>query len=194
MGTPEKFLFFYHLIFALLLLSGVSGCERPSKDQQELLGKTPLSIWAHAGQESEREILQAQVARFNQQSQTVQVNLTFIPERNYNAQVQSAAIAGDLPDILEFDGPYLYNYIWQGHILPMEDLLPQTLIDDILPSIIDQGTHGGHLYSVGVFDSGLGLYARKDLLEHADIRMPQSVSEAWSVAEFEDILRELAPK
>lgn len=192
MGTPEKFLFFYHLIFALLLLSGVSGCERPSKDQQELLGKTPLSIWAHAGQESEREILQAQVARFNQQSQTVQVNLTFIPERNYNAQVQSAAIAGDLPDILEFDGPYLYNYIWQGHILPMEDLLPQTLIDDILPSIIDQGTHGGHLYSVGVFDSGLGLYARKDLLEHADIRIPQSVSEAWSVAEFEDILRELA--
>jgi len=191
-GIPKKFLFFYHLVLTLLLLGGVSGCERPAKDQQELLGKTPLSIWAHAGQEKEREVLRAQVARFNQQSQTVQVNLTFIPERDYNAQVQSAAIAGDLPDILEFDGPYLYNYIWQGHIVPMEGLLPQRLVDDILPSIIDQGTHGGHLYSVGVFDSGLGLYARKDLLEDADARIPQSFTEAWSVAEFEDILRELA--
>jgi len=74
----------------------------------------------------------------------------------------------------------------------MEDLLPQTLIDDILPSIIDQGTHGDHLYSVGVFDSGLGLYARKDLLEDAGLRIPQSISGAWSVTEFEDILHKLA--
>ncbi len=174
------------------MLGGVSGCERPAKDQQEISGKTPLSIWAHAGQEKERDILQSQVARFNQQSQTVQVNLNFIPERDYNALIQSAAIAGDLPDILEFDGPYLYNYIWQGHIIPMEALLPKTFIDDILPSIINQGTHGNHLYSVGGYDSGLGLYARKDLLEDAGVRIPRSSLEAWSVDEFEDILSELA--
>lgn len=193
-GIPENFLFFYHLVIALLILAGASGCERPAKDQQELSGKTPLSVWAHAGQEKEREVLQSQVTRFNEQSQTIHVNLTFIPERDYNAQVQSAAIAGDLPDILEFDGPYLYNYIWQGNLVPMEALLPQTLVDDILPSIIDQGTHGGHLYSVGVFDSGLALYARKNLLEDAGIRIPRRVSDAWSENEFEGILRELARK
>lgn len=191
-GIPIKSVYFSLVVAILFFLYGVTGCKSSPEKQQELAEKTQLSLWAHAGQESEREVLQAQVARFNKQSQNVQVKLTFIPERDYNAQVQSAAIAGDLPDILEFDGPYLYNYIWQGHILPMEALLPQTLIEDILPSIIDQGTHGDHLYSVGVFDSGLGLYARKDILEDSGIRIPQSVSDAWSVDEFEDILNTLA--
>lgn len=74
----------------------------------------------------------------------------------------------------------------------MENLIPQSLIKDILPSIIDQGTHGEHLYSVGVFDSGLGLYGRKDLLDKAGVRIPRSFLDAWSVDEFEVILGKLA--
>ena len=191
-GIPVKYPFLYYLLLALLVFGGGAGCERQAEEEPEPSSTISLSIWAHAGQESERKVLQAQVARFNQHSKTTQVKLTFIPERDYNAQVQAAAIAGDLPDILEFDGPYLYNYIWQGHLVPMENLLPQPLIEDILPSIIDQGTHGEHLYSVGVFDSGLGLYGRKDLLEDAGVRIPLSFSDAWSVGEFEVILKKLA--
>lgn len=191
-GISVKHTFFYYLVLALLLLGCGLGCERQAKDQEEHTAPISLSIWAHAGQEAERKVLQAQVARFNQQSQTTQVELTFIPERDYNAQVQSAAIAGDLPDILEFDGPYLYNYIWQSHLVPIEKLLPHLLIKDILPSIIDQGTYGGHLYSVGVFDSGLGLYGRKDMLEKFGVRIPRSFADAWSIDEFEGILSKLA--
>ena len=66
----------------------------------------------------------------------IDIMLTFIPARDYNAQVQAAALAGDLPDILEFDGPYLYNYIWQGPLLPLESLLPALVTDDLLPSIV----------------------------------------------------------
>jgi len=162
--TRTKYYLFIPLLLTILSLCLCTGCERQAKKKESRPGTIPLAVWAHAGQEAERVILQGQVARFNQQSQTVTINLTFIPERDYNAQIQSAAIAGDLPDILEFDGPYLYNYIWQNHLIPLEDLLPQPLIADILPSIIAQGTHADHLYSVGVFDSGLGLYGRKDRL------------------------------
>jgi multiple sugar transport system substrate-binding protein len=136
--------------------------------------------------------LASQVKRFNRQTAGVNIKLTFIPERDYNAQVQAAALAGDLPDILEFDGPYLYNYIWQNHLLPLETLLPQTLRDDLLPSIIDQGTHGSHLYAVGVFDSGLGLYARKSALQGIQARIPSGASDAWTVGEFNRILTKLA--
>jgi len=180
------------LVLAVLILCLLSGCEHRNKDKKIPSGKIQLAIWAHAGQEMERVVLHEQVTRFNQQSQTVTINLTFIPERDYNAQVQSAAIAGDLPDILEFDGPYLYNYIWQNHIIPLDGLLPETVLDDILPSIIAQGTYGSHLYSVGCFDSGLGLFARKDLLEKIGARIPESALEAWTVDEFENILRKLA--
>ncbi len=180
------------IVFTLLLVVLAVGCNQQDDQRNSAAGNVRLEVWAHAGQEAERLVLQDQLERFQQRFPTISVALTFIPERDYNAQVQAAAIAGDLPDILEFDGPYLYNYIWQNQLMPLEGLLPRGLIDDLLPSIIDQGTKDGHLYAVGVFDSGLGLYARQDLLKAVGARIPHSAAEAWSAAEFESLLRRLA--
>lgn len=180
-----------YLILALLLM-GIGACDPNAEEDTSQNGTIRLQVWAHAGQQAEREVLQSQVTRFSQQSGDVDVKLTFIPERDYNAQVQAAAIAGDLPDVLEFDGPYLYNYIWQGHLLPLENLLPSTLVSDLLPSITTQGTYDQHLYSVGVFDSGLGLFARQSALDAIGARIPSNAAEAWSIAEFNTILSKLA--
>ena len=178
----------YLLVVSVLL----AACDKQPGTETVKSDGVRLEVWSHAGQEAERRVLQSQVERFNQQSTKTKINLTFIPERDYNAQVQAAALAGDLPDILEFDGPYLYNYIWQGQLLPLENLLPGAVLDDILPSIMAQGTHGKHLYSVGIFDSGLGLYARKSALEKIQVRIPHSTKDAWSAEEFSDVLLRLA--
>lgn len=179
------------VIFALLIPIFFTGCNADSHHTQpheEYL----LSVWAHAGQAAERKVLQSQVARFNRLNNDIDINLTFIPERHYNAQVQAAALAGDLPDILELDGPYLYNYIWQNQLLPLETLLPAAIINNLLPSIFDQGSFGEHLYSVGVYDSGLGLYARKSALQRINARIPATADDAWNINEFNAILQQLA--
>ncbi len=151
-----------------------------------------LQAWAHAGQAAERRVLQDQVARFNAQSPGVEIQLTFIPERDYNAQVQAAALAGDLPDLLELDGPYLYNYVWQGHLQPLDGLLPASLLDDLLPTLLQQGRYRGRLYAVGVFDSGLGLYADRRALVRTGARIPTGPADAWTAREFGELLRALA--
>jgi len=178
-------------VFIAFLFLSINACDRQT-EQTQTGGAATIKVWAHAGQEAERRVLQAQVARFNYQSPATNLELVFIPERDYNAQVQAAALAGDLPDILEFDGPYLYNYIWQNQLRSLDELLPVSLLNDLIPSIVDQGTYDGHLYSVGAFDSGLGLYARKSALKKIHARLPESAADAWSVAEFEDILKRLA--
>jgi multiple sugar transport system substrate-binding protein len=183
-----------HIFLALILIPALTGCDRNGTENANQTGAVILQVWAHAGQQAERKVLQFQIERFNQQSKNVNTRLTFIPERGYNSQVQAAALAGDLPDVLEFDGPYLYNYIWQGHLLPLEDLLPSGIIDDLLPSIVTQGTYDRHLYSVGVYDSGLGLYARKSALNTIDARLPSGAADAWSIAEFNDVLAKLAQR
>ncbi|HSK91037.1 MAG TPA: hypothetical protein VK875_06980 [Euzebyales bacterium] len=76
----------------------------------------PIQVWFHSGQGAERETLEQQVQEFNDSQDDVQADLTLLPEGNYNEQVQAAAAAGDLPDVLDFDGPFLYNYAWSGHL------------------------------------------------------------------------------
>ncbi|MGD8743884.1 MAG: extracellular solute-binding protein [Granulosicoccaceae bacterium] len=173
---------------ACLLLAGCDRTEVATPDTDVV----QVSVWAHAGQAGERRTIEQQVQAFNRQHDDVQIMLTFIPERSYNAQVQAAAIAGDLPDLLEFDVPYLYNYAWQGHLQPLQTLLPKSLQQDLLPSLIKQGTYEGHLYGVGAFDSGLALYARRSALEKVNARIPTHPAQAWQVAEFEKILAQLA--
>lgn len=181
-------------ILSLFLVCLLAACDRQPEAEKTGQVRPLLTVWAHAGQEAERQVLQDQAARFNRQAKDSEIRLTFIPERDYNAQVQAAALAGELPDILEFDGPYVYNYIWQGHLMPLDTLLPQSLRDDLLPSIIDQGTYNRRLYAVGTFDSGLGLYARKTALTAIAARIPAKAGEAWSADEFTAILQKLAAR
>jgi len=175
-----------------MIAFNVASCNDDT--QQRAIGVTQIDAWFHTGQEGERRTIIDQVARFNKIDPAVQVRLTMIPESSYNSQVQAAAIAGDLPDILEFDGPYLYNYVWQGHLQPLDDLLSSELRADLLPSIIKQGSYRGHLYAIGSFDSGLGLYARRSRLQQAGVRIPAGPADAWTTQEFKTVLQTLAKK
>ena len=153
-----------------------------------------MSIWAHAGQAAERQVLQDQVERFQRLNPDIRIGLTFIPERSYNAQVQAAAIGGDLPDVLELDGPFLANYVWQGHLRSLDGVVDTGLRRELLPSILSQGSWRGTLYGVGTFDAGLGLFGRRSLLEAAGARIPARPEEAWTVEEFGHLLRALAAR
>jgi multiple sugar transport system substrate-binding protein len=167
----------------------ISGCSGSSSAQ-----KGALQVWVHAGQESERQVIEQQVKRFNASQSGAKVQLTFIPEGSYNAQVQAAALSKALPDVLEFDGPFVYNYVWQKNLVPMDSLISESVRKDLLPSILAQGTYRGKLYSVGTFDSGLGLYGRRSQLEAAGVRIPTGNKDAWTLAEFNQVLDALAKK
>ena len=179
-------------IFLVFVLAVIAGCSREPVELPG--GAVQLTAWVHSGREAERETIVDQVRRFNAGNEVVEIDLTVIPEGNYNAQVQAAALADDLPDLLEFDGPFVYNYVWQGHLVPLETLLAPAVRADLIPSIVAQGTYDAHLYSVGTFDSGLGLYGRRSRLEAAGARIPDSADAAWTVDEFERALAALAER
>lgn len=176
-----------YLLFTVIVC--LTAC---SKLMDNAGGKSVVTVWAHSGQAAERRVLQAQITRFNQSQHSIKARLTLLPEGSYNGQVQASALADDLPCVLEFDGPYVYNYVWQGKLIPLDKFVPAALRRQLLPSILAQGTYQNKLYTVATFDSGLGVYARKSLLTRIGARIPQGPDSAWSVAEFDDILKRLS--
>ncbi len=59
-----------------------------------------------------------------------------------------------------------------------------------MPSILQQGTYNHHLYSLGQFDSGLGMYANKQYLQEAGVRI-STINSPWTLSEFDTILAKL---
>lgn len=183
----------YRLVCSLVNCAVIALCFcQCQRNDTEPFARIALEVWIHSGQASERRTLEAQVAEFEKQNLDIDISLTTLPEGAYDKQIQAAALANKMPDILEFDGPYVYNYIWQNKLVPLDGLLTKEIKQDLIPSITAQGTLNGRLYAVGTFDSGLGLYALKNKLKKTGIRIPTSLKDPWTIAEFNDVLKKLA--
>ncbi len=156
-----------------------------------------VTIWFHGGTSHETEAMKIQVKRFNNYQDKYTAVITEIPGGSiasgsgYNDAVNAAAVAGNLPDILDLDGPNLYNYAWAEFILPLDNLIDRSIIEDLLPSLIKQGTYKNKLYAIGQYDSGLALAGRRSFLNKANVRIPQSIDDSWSKEEFLQALESL---
>ncbi|GAA5528451.1 sugar ABC transporter substrate-binding protein [Herpetosiphon gulosus] len=149
-----------------------------------------VTLWFHSGQGAERDALNATLQAFAAKNSAIKVEAIELPEGAYNDQVNAAALAGELPCLLDFDGPFVYNYAWSGYLQPLDSLIAADVKADFLPSIIQQGTYNGKLYSLGQFDSGLGFYGNKELLEKAGVRIP-TLAQPWTRAELDEALSKL---
>ncbi len=177
------------ICLALPLFSG--GQEEGQEKEMMEEGPVTIEVWFHSGKGEEREVLDAQVEEFNTMQNEVRVEAIRLPEGSYNEQVSAAALSGDLPDLLDFDGPNLYNYAWAGHLIPLDPYISSDMKNDLIQSIIDQGLYGGSIYALGTFDSGLSIWANKAYLEKAGIRIPEGLEDPWDLAEFNDALAKL---
>ncbi len=165
-------------VLALLAALLVSGAA---------LAQTELSLWYHgAGNPVERAILVNIIDDFNASQGEWQVVLEEFPQAAYNPSIVAAALAGTLPDIIDVDGPVMPNWAWSGYMQPLD--LPEGALDGFLPSVI--GEWRGEVYSVGLWDAAVAIYARRSVLEANDIRVP-TLDEPWTFEEFEAILETL---
>jgi len=165
---------------AALLLLALACDSRPG---------TTIRLWVHSGPGPEREAYAASVAAFNATRSDVRVELTVLPEGTYGDQVHAAAIAGQLPEVLELDGPTVAEYAWARRLRPLDGLPAlEAARADLLPSLAAQGTYRGRLYALGQYDAGLALWGNRRLLAKARVRAPRTVDEAWSRRDFERVL------
>ncbi len=154
----------------------------------EAMGEpTVLSLWYHgAGNEVERSIILQIINDFNASQDKWRVEIEDFPQATYNESVVAAALANDLPDIIDMDGPVMPNWAWSGYLQPLD--LSEGALDDFLPGTI--GRWDGQVYSVGLWDAAVAIFARRSVLEENGIRIP-TLDEPWTGEEFDAALETL---
>jgi len=151
-----------------------------------------ISVWTRAALNAqEAAAIKGAAAAFNRSQSAFKVELLWSSYRNYSDWVQSVAVTGTLPCLLEMDGPLLAQFAWPGYLQSLDRFVSAELRRDLLPSLVEQGSYEGHLYSLGQFDSGLGLWANRRYLAAAGLRIP-TVARPWTLAEFEHGMQALA--
>lgn len=142
--------------------------------------QTELSMWYHgAGNPVELELINKVIADFNASQSDWVVTLETFPQIAYNDSVVAAALAGNLPDIIDVDGPIMPNWAWAGYLQPLP--IDESLIADFLPGT--RGEWNGELYSIGLWDAAVSLVTRQSTLDTLGLRTP-TLEEPWTGEEF----------
>ncbi|MFF1275865.1 ABC transporter substrate-binding protein [Streptomyces marokkonensis] len=179
---------------ALLPLAALAACGSGGgagdTSAEEGSGKGTISVWAHQGQASETAALQNAVKNFNSSQSDVKAELKLIPENDYTKTI-TATDPSELPDVLEFDGPTMANFVYNGKLAPLDDHVSARTLGNATDAVKAQGEVNGKHYGLGMFDSGLGLYANKKLLDTAGVTYPKGVEDAWTAEEFGKALKAL---
>jgi multiple sugar transport system substrate-binding protein len=145
---------------------------------------TDVTMWYHgAGNEVESKIINQIVADYNASQSDWVVKLEGFPQGSYNDSVVAGALAGNLPCILDVDGPVMPNWAWAGYMQPLS--IDESKIANFLPGT--KGMWDGKLYSIGLWDAGVALYTRQSTLDELGVRTP-TLAEPWTKDEFMDAL------
>lgn len=142
--------------------------------------QTELAMWYHgAGNEVESEIINGIVDDFNASQSDYAVSIESFPQESYNDSVVAAALAGNLPCILDVDGPVMPNWAWSGYMQPLS--IDESRIENFLPGT--KGVYDGDLYSIGLWDAAVAMVTRQSTLDALGLRTP-TLDEPWNREEL----------
>ena len=120
----------------LVTAIALTGCGQAGQgDTTTADGRTQLTMWTHsAGNPAELEVYEQIITDFNASQDDYEVVHESFPQGAYNDAIVAAAASGDLPCLLDLDGPIMPNWAWAGYLQPLE--LPTELTDSLLPTAV----------------------------------------------------------
>jgi ABC-type glycerol-3-phosphate transport system substrate-binding protein len=181
------------LVLPLAALAACGGGSGGNASAEAGSGKGTISVWAHQGQKSEDTALQSAVTSFNSSQDKIKVELKLIPGNDYTKTI-TATDASKLPDVMEFDGPTMANFVYNKKLAPIDSYVSAKTMSNATAASKAQGEIDGKHYGLGMYDSGLGIYGNKKLLDAAGVKYPTGLSDDWTAGQFTAALKALKAK
>lgn len=110
----------------------------------------------------------------------ISVKFSYVPFAQLGEKITVLAASDNPPDIYNYDGPTTQTYALQGILRPMDDAIPVSYQEDLLPADKEMLSYEGQLYSPGYAEATLGLFYNEDLVKKAGVAPPKQIDEAWT--------------
>ncbi len=174
-----KQIYILGIILVFCLISLWSCQQIAPKDN----GVIHLTLWQSINPPENRDLFQTLVKKFNQTHQDIQVEAIFEPEPQL-PKILTAFVGNALPDMLLFYPEYTGQFVDLGAIRPLDDWLEKLKIkSDIRPNLLKGMEINGHIWSVPMHTSNIGIFYRPKLFQAAGItEIPKTWDELRAVA------------
>ncbi len=163
---------FVSLIICLsLCLIFLSSCQQQVKKGNDVIH---LTLWQGINPPVNRDVFQKLVDKFNQTHSHIQVESIFAGALDQQLPKVLAAVVGNAPpDILSFYPQITGQLVELGAVRPLEEWLDKLpLKSEVIPNSLNELKLDGHLWSVPLYTSNIGIFYRPKLFKAAGITEP----------------------
>ncbi|MCG8572657.1 MAG: extracellular solute-binding protein [Spirochaetes bacterium] len=168
----------FFLITALLLVASVlmlTGCKKKEADK----GPQKIVFW-HTMNPEETKTLETLVSKFKAENPEVEVQMEMVPFDGARQKFDTAAQAGNAPDVLRCEIAWTPNFADKGYLADLTDIVTDT--NDYLNAPLNYNKYNDKLYGVPHVTDCLALFYNKRILKEAGLNPPTTMDELISVA------------
>ncbi|AFY43763.1 ABC transporter substrate-binding protein [Nostoc sp. PCC 7107] len=146
----------------------LSSCQAKEPQNNQV---THITLWQGINPPINRDVFQKLVDKFNQTHVDVQVESIYAGQLDQQLpKILTAVVAQVPPDILSFYPQVTGQFVELGAIVPLEDWLDKlSLKSEISPNLLEELTLDGHLWSIPLYTSNIGIFFRPSLFQAAGI-------------------------
>lgn len=195
------------LMLILIMLTGVlTGCEKPEKENVELFINVPIltaDCVAYPEVSNTSDFIKtawdkfaAQYTKYNVSLRNNQVNN--FEQTDYKSNIPDTYGTKDCPDI-SFGGYFaMSGYIYDGHIVPLDDIITDAVRNDFSEATWAQSKgSNGKTYLMPFYALQNIMCYNKDLFRQCGLDAfisDETVIQGWSLDEWETVLSSLKEK
>ncbi|MEH2035989.1 ABC transporter substrate-binding protein [Nostoc sp.] len=156
------------------------SCQAQLQKNSEVIH---LTLWQSINPPVNRDVFEKLVDKFNQTHTDVKVESIFIGQPQL-PKILTAVVGNTPPDILSFNPQLTGQFMELGAIRPLEEWLEKfPLKSEISPNLWEELKLDGHLWSIPLYTSNVGIFYRPKLFQAAGItQIPKTWEELREVA------------
>lgn len=159
--------------------SGTSSSRDSSEEAKSEGEKQTIDVWYYWENEKHQEILNSELAKFNESQDAIEATAKYVPFADFKKQLSIGATASELPDIVIIDSPDHASYAEMGIFA---DISGKVDVSEYYEGPLASCTLNDTLYGIPFGSNCLGLYYNEDMLAAANIEVPETWDELKEAA------------
>lgn len=159
--------------------SSTSSSKDSSEEAKSEGEKQTIDVWYYWENEKHQEILNSELEKFNESQDAIEATAKYVPFADFKKQLSIGATASELPDIVIIDSPDHASYAEMGIFA---DISGKVDVSEYYEGPLASCTLNDTLYGIPFGSNCLGLYYNEDMLEAANIEVPETWDELKEAA------------
>jgi ABC-type glycerol-3-phosphate transport system substrate-binding protein len=138
------------------------------------------------------ESFAAVIEAFEEKYPDIKVNVRLNTWADFKPSLPIMWASDNVSDVVLTDGPDIQEYAFNGALLPLDDLFPESDWGEYAPGVMQEITYEGSVYGAPFGDSAIAFYCNSAMFDAAGIEKPTTLEDAWTWDEWLTNVTEIA--